>query len=137
MSVADTRMPISPNSGAAVKTESDALHSLILNSLDEDAATEVVSIPLGGKSSEADMMVVASGRSNRHVAALADKLVDRLKHDAHLVPRLEGKETADWILIDAGDVIVHIFRPEVREFYQLEKMWQPNPDSQARPASPT
>jgi ribosome-associated protein len=77
-------------------------------------------------------MVVASGRSTRHVAALAENLTDRLKHDAGVASRIEGKEAADWVLIDAGDVIVHIFRPEVREFYQLEKMWLPAPDKTAR-----
>ena len=81
------------------------------------------------------MMVVASGRSTRHVSAIADKLVERLKGDAGLIPRAEGKETADWILIDAGDVIVHVFRPEVRDFYQLEKMWMAVPDVTARPAA--
>lgn len=78
------------------------------------------------------MMVVASGRSTRHVTAVSEKLADRLKHGAGIVARTEGKETADWVLIDAGDVIVHIFRPEVREFYQLEKMWMPSPDQTAR-----
>lgn len=109
------------------------LHTLILSSLEEDSATDIVSIDLAGKSSEADQMVVASGRSNRHVAALADKLIERLKQDAGIIARHEGKQTADWILIDAGDVIVHVFRPEVREFYQLEKMWMTTPDTTARP----
>ena len=77
-------------------------------------------------------MVVASGRSTRHVAALSENLVDRLRHEAGVLSRVEGKEVADWVLIDTGDVIVHIFRPEVREFYQLEKMWLPAPDKTAR-----
>ena len=80
----------------------------------------------------ADYMVVASGRSTRHVASIADNLVERLKHEAGVATRIEGKESADWVLIDAGDVIVHIFRPEVREFYQLEKMWLATPDAAAR-----
>ena len=75
-------------------------------------------------------MVIASGRSSRHVGALAGKLAERLKH-AGLAPRVEGREAADWVLIDAGDVVVHIFRPEVREFYQLEKMWQAPSESRA------
>ena len=79
-------------------------------------------------------MVVASGRSTRHVAAVADKLVERLKEAGH-APRAEGREAADWVLIDAGDVIVHVFRPEVRDFYQLEKMWQTMPETAARPAA--
>jgi ribosome-associated protein len=114
--------------------KSAALHSRIIDSLDEDGALDVVSIGLAGKSSEADVMVVASGRSTRHVAAIADKLMERLKQDAGVIPRAEGKETADWVLIDAGDVIVHVFRPEVRDFYQLEKMWMAVPDATARPA---
>ncbi len=126
-------IPLGPRSSAsfvqgdqprsqACSTEAAALHSLILDSLDEDGALDVVSISLVGKSSEADMMVVASGRSTRHVASIAEKLIERLK-EAGVVPRSEGKEAADWVLIDAGDVIVHVFRPEVRDFYQLEKMW--------------
>ena len=78
------------------------------------------------------MMVVASGRSSRHVTAIADKLMERLKHEAGIIARVEGKDSADWLLIDTGDVIVHIFRPEVRDFYQLEKMWMPAPDGAAR-----
>ena len=73
----------------------------------------------------ADHMVIASGRSSRQVAAIAEHLADRLKQDRGLVARTEGKDLGDWVLIDAGDVIVHVFRPEVREFYQLEKMWLP------------
>jgi ribosome-associated protein len=101
------------------------LLSLILASLEDDKAEDVVDIPLAGKSEMADHMVIATGRSSRQVAAIAEKLVDRLKHDAGVIARIEGKELGDWVLIDAGDVIVHIFRPEVREFYQLEKMWLP------------
>jgi len=114
---------------------SGALLSLITESLDEDGAFDVVTIPLAGKSSEADAMVIASGRSTRHVGAVADKLIEKLKQEAGVVPRAEGKEAADWVLIDTGDVIVHLFRPEVREFYQLEKMWMPAPDRTARAAA--
>jgi len=112
--------------------DSDRLLSLILTSLDEDAAEDIVAIPLAGKSEEADHMVIASGRSSRHVSAVSEKLSERLKHDAAVVPRIEGRESSDWVLIDAGDVIVHVFRPEVREFYQLEKMWQAPTDRTAR-----
>ena len=80
-------------------------------------------------------MVIASGRSSRHVAAISEKLMDRLKHEGGVIPRVEGKGAGDWTLIDAGDVIVHVFRPEVREFYQLEKMWEPAPDTAARTAA--
>ena len=111
---------------------SDALLSLITSSLDQDGAEDIVDIALAGKSTIADHMVIASGRSTRHVAALSEKLIERLKRDAGLVARVEGKEAADWVLIDTGDVVVHIFRPEVREFYQLEKMWLPAPDKAAR-----
>lgn len=82
-------------------------------------------ISLRGKSSIADHMVIASGRSSRQVAAISEKLVERLKEDFGLHCKIEGKDIGDWVLIDAGDVIVHVFRPEVREFYQLEKMWMP------------
>jgi ribosome-associated protein len=78
-------------------------------------------------------MVVATGRSTRQVAAIADKLMERLKRDAGVLAKAEGMDAADWVLIDAGDALVHIFRPEVREFYQLEKMWQPAADAAAAP----
>jgi ribosome-associated protein len=103
----------------------DALLKTILASLEDDKAEDVVSIPLSGKSQMADHMVVASGRSSRQVGAMAEHLADRLKHESGLICRTEGKDLGDWVLIDAGDVIVHLFRPEVREFYQLEKMWLP------------
>ena len=96
---------------------------LILNSLQDDKAEDIVTIDLVGKSSMADHMVVATGRSTRQVNAIAEKLTKRLKEVMDIPVRLEGKSAGDWVLIDAGDVIVHVFRPEVREFYQLEKMW--------------
>ena len=99
------------------------LHTLVLSSLDDDQAQEVVSIPLEGKSSIADHMVIASGRSTRQVAAMAQKLAERIKHAGMGPVRLEGLPAADWVLIDAGDVVVHLFRPEVRSFYNLERMW--------------
>jgi ribosome-associated protein len=102
---------------------SDALHRLIIESLDDDQAIETVTIPLAGKSSIADHMVVASGRSTRHVGSMAAKLVDKIKAETGRSPRVEGMPTADWVLIDASDVIVHLFRPEVRSFYNLERMW--------------
>lgn len=99
--------------------------SHILNSLESDKAEEIVQIDLRGKTSIGDYMVIASGRSSRQVAAMSEKLMDRLKQDFNRLCKVEGKEAGDWVLIDTGDVIVHIFRPEVREFYQLEKMWMP------------
>ncbi len=101
----------------------EALHRLVLGQLDDDQAQEVVSIPLEGKSSIADHMVIASGRSTRQVAAMAQKLAERIKQEGYGSARIEGLPAADWVLIDAGDVIVHLFRPEVRSFYNLERMW--------------
>jgi ribosome-associated protein len=101
----------------------DDLHQAVLRSLDDDQALEIVSIPLAGKSSIADHMVIASGRSTRQVASMANKLADRLKQEHGKLVRIEGLPTADWVLIDADDIIVHLFRPEVRTFYNLERMW--------------
>lgn len=101
----------------------EALHALVLRSLDDDQAQDVVSIPLSGKSSIADHMVIASGRSTRQVASMAQKLQERIKQDLGRNVRVEGLPVADWVLIDADDVIVHLFRPEVRSFYNLERMW--------------
>jgi ribosome-associated protein len=102
---------------------SAALHQLVLQSLDDDQAVETVSIPLAGKTTIADHMVIASGRSTRQVASMANKLADKIKAETGRIARIEGLPTADWVLIDAGDVIVHLFRPEVRSFYNLERMW--------------
>ena len=103
--------------------EADALHQLVLKSLDDDQAVETISIPLAGKSSIADFMVIASGRSTRQVASMASKLAEKIKAESGRSPRIEGLAAADWVLIDAGDIIVHLFRPEVRSFYNLERMW--------------
>jgi ribosome-associated protein len=99
------------------------LLAMALQSLDDDQAQEVVSIPLEGKSSIADHMIVASGRSSRQVTAIARKLSERIKHSGLAMPRIEGLPAADWVVVDAGDVVVHLFRPEVRSFYNLERMW--------------
>ena len=104
-------------------TSAHALHQLVMASLDDDQAVETVSIPLAGKSSIADHMVIASGRSSRQVASMASKLAEKIKAETGRSPRIEGLPTADWVLIDAGDVIIHLFRPEVRSFYNLERMW--------------
>ncbi len=104
---------------------SDKLLERILSSLSDDKAEDVVQINLQGKSSVADHMVIASGRSTRQVSAMAEKMTDRIKQEFGFTSKVEGKDAGDWVLIDTGDVIVHIFRPEVREFYQLEKMWLP------------
>ena len=112
---------------ARVNTDisSEDLLARVIASLEDDKAEEIVQIDLRGRSEMADYMVICSGRSTRQVAAISEKLVDRLKQETGRLCRIEGKDTADWVLIDAGDVIVHVFRPEVREFYQLEKMWMP------------
>ena len=111
---------------AQPQPDSEELLARILTSLEDDKAEDVVQIDLRGKTAMGDYMVIASGRSTRQVSAMAEKLIDRLKHDFGRFARIEGKDTGDWVLIDTGDVIVHIFRPEVREFYQLEKMWMPS-----------
>ncbi|MCY3880098.1 MAG: ribosome silencing factor [Rhodobacteraceae bacterium] len=102
-----------------------SLVGLILNSLNDDKAEEVIQIDLNGKSDMADHMIIASGRSTRQVISISEKLIERLKHGLGILARVEGKENGDWVLIDAGDAVVHVFRPEVREFYQLEKLWMP------------
>lgn len=108
-----------------VDVSSEALLDRIVASLTEDKAEDIVRIDLRGKSAMADYMVVCSGRSTRQVAAISDKLAERLKQELGRSTKMEGKDQGDWVLIDTGDVIVHVFRPEVREFYQLEKMWLP------------
>jgi ribosome-associated protein len=117
---------------AAHLSDSEAQLAAILKSLDDDKAEDIVQIDLRGKSAMCDYMVICSGRSSRQVSAIAEKLVDRLKQEHGVLSRIEGKETGDWVLIDTGDVIVHVFRPEVREFYQLEKMWLPSGQAAAR-----
>jgi len=107
----------------ALPVDVEALHSLVMKSLDDDQAVEVVTIPLAGKSSIADHMVIASGRSSRQVASMATKLAEKIKKEFGRLVRIEGLPVADWVLIDADDVIVHLFRPEVRTFYNLERMW--------------
>lgn len=109
-----------------------SLLDLIENTLTSEKAEDIITIDLRGKSSVADHMIVASGRSSRQVAALADKVQVRIKEATGETIKTEGKSVGDWVLLDAGNVIVHIFRPEVREFYQLEKMWD---GSAAEPAN--
>ena len=98
---------------------SDAILAAVLKSLDDDKAEDVVQIDLRGISEIGDHMVICSGRSTRQVAAISEKLKSRLKDDLGILSKVEGKGTGDWVLVDTGDVIVHVFRPEVREFYQL------------------
>ncbi len=124
LSYIDPAAAAAPAPNAAPGLSGAAILELVLHSLEDDKAEDIVQIDLRGRSSMADHMVIATGRSSRQVGAIAQKLIDRLKERFRLSARVEGKETGDWVLIDTGDVVVHVFRPEVREFYQLEKMWQ-------------
>ena len=107
----------------APKAPASELMSRILASLDDDKAEQVVTIDLEGRSSLADAVVIASGRSSRHVASIADHLARRLKEGGYGTRPVNGAAQGDWVLVDAGDVIVHVFRPEVRDYYDLEGMW--------------
>ncbi|MEO0462622.1 MAG: ribosome silencing factor [Pseudomonadota bacterium] len=107
----------------AADGDTHELHDLVLAQLDDDQAMDVVTIPLEGKSSMADHMVIASGSSTRRVASMAQKLAERIKQAGYGPVHVEGLSAADWVLIDAGDVVIHLFRPEVRSFYNLERMW--------------
>ena len=107
---------------------SEELRDLIVETLSNEKAEEVVSIDLQGKTSMADYMVVCSGRSSRQVGGLAEKVLARLKEDHGRLCKVEGKDQGDWVLVDTGDIVIHIFRPEVREFYQLEKLWMAPPE---------
>jgi len=138
-----TRRKVGQKANQAAGAPNKALLDLVLETLDDTKAENVVVIDLAGKSSIADFMVVASGRSSRQLVTMADHLAERLKQrtsatDKGVVPSVEGKSQGDWVLIDAGDVIVHLFRPEVRAFYGLEKMWGlPHDESEQAPVGPT
>ena len=108
---------------AVDETDARTVLNLVLKSLDDSKAEDLVSIDMMGKSALADHMVIASGRSHRHVSALADHLLRDLKTVGVKAPKVEGLQNGDWVPIDTGDLIVHIFRPEVRSFYNIEKMW--------------
>jgi ribosome-associated protein len=116
-----------PEPSPALPGSVQDLTGLILARLEDDKAQDVVQIDLRDKSSVADAMIVASGRSHRHVGAIADHVLRALKEHGHGRARVEGLPHCDWVLIDAGDVIVHLFRPEVRDFYNLEKIWSSEP----------
>ena len=117
-------LPNTATPSAAAPTPQKPLIDLILDVLDDAKAEETVAVDITGKSSLADHMVVTSGRSQRHVGAVADQVITAMRDGGYGKPRVEGMPNADWVLVDAGDVILHIFRPEVREFYSIEKMWQ-------------
>ena len=105
----------------------DAAVRTALSSLEDDKAEDIVAIDIRGRSSFADMLIVASGRSARHVGALADHVMRKLKEGGVKDVRVEGMPQADWVLVDAGDVVIHLFRPEVRAFYNIEKIWSGGP----------
>lgn len=111
---------LAPNAG-------DGLKKLVMTSLDDDKAEDIVAIDLAGKSAIGDYMIIATGRSSRQVSAMADHICRKLKDQGVDGVTVEGQSRGDWVLIDGGDVIVHLFRPEVREFYGLEKMWGATP----------
>ena len=115
----------SPTKKNELKESSDTLLNCIIKSLSENKAEDITTIDLRGRTSIGDFMVVASGRSTRQVSSISQKLVDILKKDLGKLSKVEGKDAGDWVLIDTGDIIVHVFRPEVREFYQIERMWAP------------
>ncbi len=102
----------------------EQLLALILKSLDDDKAGAIRTIPLAGKSPMADYMIIASGTSTRHVATMADHLHRQIRDSGGRAPRVEGRQQNDWVLVDAGDIIVHLFRPEIRDHYNLEKLWE-------------
>ncbi|MEP5151875.1 ribosome silencing factor [Planktotalea sp.] len=116
-------------------TSSDELLAFILNVLEEDKAEDIVQIDLRGKTAIGDYMLVCSGRSTRQVVAISEKLSDKLKQELGRASKLEGKNSGDWVLLDTGDIIVHVFRPEVREFYQIEKMWLGGEEPMPRPTA--
>ncbi|MFP5448655.1 MAG: ribosome silencing factor [Alphaproteobacteria bacterium] len=118
-----------------VQARIEALEQLILSRLDEDQAQDVVVIDLTGKSAVADGLIVASGRSQRHVGAIADHLLRALKEHGYGRARVEGMPHCDWVLIDTGDIIIHLFRPEVRSFYNIEKIWSLDASGHAVPTS--
>lgn len=117
---------------AADMATSDAVLAAVLNSLQDDKAEDIVQIDLRGKTAIGDHMVICSGRSTRQVSAIAEKLAQKIKDEFGVTPKMEGKDIGDWVLIDTGDVIVHVFRPEVRDFYQLEKMWMAGGETAAQ-----
>lgn len=110
--------------------KADQILDLVTSSLDADKAENILTIPLQGKSSMADYMVIASGKSSRQVAAMAEHIEFKLKQAGVSLLGLEGMRQADWVLLDANDVIVHLFRPEVRDFYGLERMWMDASDEE-------
>ena len=134
MTHAATRASAPPVAAAPLENSSANLLKMIQDTLDDAKAENTLAIDLTGKTSLADAMVVTTGRSNRHVSAIADQVVEALKVAGQKNIRVEGQPQCDWVLIDAGDVILHVFRPEVRSFYNLEKMWGSDRPSEFPPS---
>jgi ribosome-associated protein len=132
MAASSKRMAQATQVPAETQSTGPKMIDVVLQSLEDAKAEQTVAIDIAGKSSLADHMVVTTGRSNRHVSAVADQVVKALRDNGFSKPRIEGLPHADWVLVDGGDVIVHIFRPEVREFYNIEKMWQADFAADAR-----
>jgi ribosome-associated protein len=132
MAASSKRMAQATQVPAETQSTGPKMIDVVLQSLEDAKAEQTVAIDIAGKSSLADHMVVTTGRSNRHVSAVADQVVKALRDNGFTMPRIEGLPHADWVLVDGGDVIVHIFRPEVREFYNIEKMWQADFAADAR-----
>jgi ribosome-associated protein len=132
MAASSKRMAQATQVPAETQRTGPKMIDVVLQSLEDAKAEQTVAIDIAGKSSLADHMVVTTGRSNRHVSAVADQVVKALRDNGFSKPRIEGLPHADWVLVDGGDVIVHIFRPEVREFYNIEKMWQADFAADAR-----
>lgn len=131
---ANTADPKAQTTAPTQSADSETQLKRILSSLDDDKAEDIVQIDLRGKTAIGDYMVICSGRSTRQVSAITEKLAEKLKTELGVFAKIEGKDTGDWVLLDTGDVIVHVFRPEVREFYQLEKMWVPGADVAKSPS---
>lgn len=132
------RKPLTQDIAVARRTahpEPEQLKRLVVNSLEDDKAIDIVSIELEGKSSIADYLVIASGTSSRHVASIAGHVTEKIKQLYGDACRVEGLRQGDWVVVDAVDVIIHIFRPEVREFYNLEKLWSVTMPAQIEPGS--
>ena len=124
---------IPPSAAPAGEPDARAIAEAALKSLDDSKAEDIVVIDIKEKSSLADTLIVASGRSHRHVGAIADRLMDDLAEIGAATPRVEGLPHCDWVLVDAGDVLINLFRPEVRGFYALEKMWSAEPPKPPKP----
>ena len=128
----EAAVPSFPPLSGSDELEPGSLVQIVMASLDDAKADDTTLIDLHGKTSIADAMVITTGRSSTHVASIADRVVRAVRESGRNIPRIEGLGAGDWVLIDAGDVIVHVFRPEVRQFYNLEKMWGADRPSEHR-----